>query len=241
MKNIKYATDREYKNKWFGQAGLVMGRGPGDKYERDPLLDGFQGKVIGCNEAYKIRKCDAIVYMDEEVFFKNRDMYGYLAGQGTIIFGVNPIYPLYGVPVEGLLARTPERCSTGFDQGFYPCNLSGYVALNVALLMGLNPIWLSGFDPERARIGERDKMIDRSMRFGMIADWCHKENRQVHCADSGSMLAMFFPYKGIPLIGGNGKLEDVPPTEQKSSGRKSGDKRLVIRRFKKGEQPKGRS
>lgn len=238
MRNIKYATDREYKNRWFGQTGLVLGRGSGNEYERNSFLDGFRGKVIGCNEAYKVRGCDAIVYMDEDVFFRNREMYGHLAGQGTTIFGVNPIYPLYGVPVEGLLARTPERCSTGFDQGFYPCNLSGYVALNVALIMGLNPVWLSGFDPERARMSERDKMIDRSTRFGMIADWCHKENRQVYCADPKSMLAMFFTCKEIPIEGtGPGSAQETQP----SSGKKSGDRRLVIKHHKKGGMPKGRS
>lgn len=231
---IKYATDKEYKNKWFGQQGLILGRGPEEIYVRDESLDGFQGRVIGCNEAYKIRKCDAIVYMDEAVFFDNRNMYGYLAGQGTLIFGVNPIYPLYGVPVMGLQARKPERCSTGFDQGFYPCNLSGYVALNVALLMGLNPVYLSGFDPERACGKERDKMVDRSMRFSLIADWCYKENRQVYCTDRGSMLAMFFPYRELPIEGpGIEKIPQVINRQIKIRNKKS--------TTKKGVRPKGGS
>lgn len=196
---VEFASDGMFKNRWAGEKGLVIGRGVNPEYEKNIVLDDFKGKKIGCNTAFNSCHCDAIVYMEEKVFFNNKDRYRELVKEGLFLFGVNVIYPVYGVELYNLEARKPEKCSESFDQGFYPCNLSGYIALNVALLMGLDPIYLFGFNPEQAQPENRDRVIERSLKFRLIDEWCQKNNRKVYCTDKDSLLTMFFSYKPLPL------------------------------------------
>ena len=196
---VEFASDSFFKNRWAGEKGLVIGRGPSPKYEKNIVLNKFKGRKIGCNTAFNACDCDAIIFMDEMVFQKNKDQYQKLVKEGLLLFGVNIIYPVYGVKLYNLEARKPERCSESFDQGFYPCNLSGFVALNVALLMGLNPIYLFGFNPEKSQLKDRDRVIERSLKFQLIDEWCQKNNRKIYCTDKDSLLTMFFPYKSLSL------------------------------------------
>jgi len=185
-----WAPDSLFKDKWLGQKGLVLGRGMGPEYKRNKRLDTFDGKIIGCNTAFKTTKCDAVFWMETKVFNDNRHELKKIQEDGTILFAVNPHYPLYGMEVWGIEARKPARCSERFDYGFYPCQLSGYVALNIALIMGLNPVYLYGF------LGYKDneEMYKRNLNFKYIADWCEKNDRKVYVTDRRSQLIMFFEY-----------------------------------------------
>lgn len=191
--NIEWATDDKFKNIWKNQEGLIIGRGIGKDYTRKKDLDNFKGKVIGCNTAFNTRKCDAIVLMDEKVFLNNKDTYRKLADDGTYIFVINPIYPLYGVKIVGLEARKPERCSNSFDTGFYPCRLSGYIALNIAILMGLNPIYLYGFTPAKSN----NKIIERSFDFDHIAEYCYQNGIKVYTINRDVIIELHFEYKSL--------------------------------------------
>lgn len=192
--NIEWATDDKFKNIWIGQEGLIIGRGAGQDYARKKALDAFDGKVIGCNTAFNARFCDAIVLMDEKVFLNNKEAYRKLANQGSYIFVVNPIYPLYGVKIIGLEARKPERCSNSFDTGFYPCRLTGYVAVNIAILTGLNPIYLYGFTPSKA---EDKKVAERSFDFDPIADYCYKNGVKIYTVNRDPIMELYFEYKSL--------------------------------------------
>ncbi len=136
------------------------------------------------------------------MFMNNKENYRKLANQGSYIFVINPIYPLYGVKIVGLEARKPARCSNSFDTGFYPCRLSGYIALNVAILLGLNPIYLSGFTPSKAV----DKnVMERSFDFDPIVDYCYDNRIKVYTTNKDPIMELYFEYKSLNNRGGCGK------------------------------------
>lgn len=193
--NFIHASDDTFKNIWLDQKGIVIGRGNNIDYIEDKALDNFNGKKIGCNSAYRTTKLDVLVWMDSSFYGQyEKEMVSLVDGllKDTILFAVNPIYYIHkDLKVYALEARQPERCSESFDFGFYPCELSGYIALNIAILMGLNPIWLYGFLPN-------EKLTERNLKFKYIADWCLKNDRKVYVADEESSMRMFFDYK--PLI-----------------------------------------
>lgn len=186
-----WAPDALFKDKWLNKKGLILGRGTKQSYTRNKYLDKFDGKIIGCNTAYKKTKCDIIFWMDEGIFLKNRkELKEQQQKNETILMAVNPFYHLYGIEIWGIEARKPKRCSERFDLGFYPCNLSGYIALNIGLIMGLNPIYLNGF----SGYPDDSDMFKRILNFKYIADWCEKNNRKVYITDKKSQLSMFFDY-----------------------------------------------
>lgn len=190
---VIWATDERFKNIYTGQKGLVIGRGKLKEYERDKALDNFSGKKIGCNTAYKTTELDALIWLDLP-FFPNH--YDEIRNLNCLKFAVNPFhYFHHGVEIFGLRATRPERCSESFDSGFYPCELSGYIALNMALLFGLDPIWLYGFSSDMANQG-----IIRSDKFIYIADWAKKHDRKIYLTDKESYLKKFFPYKALPRV-----------------------------------------
>jgi hypothetical protein len=86
-------------------------------------------------------------------------------------------------------------CSGSFDQGFWTKNLTGFLALNVALVLGLNPIWLHGFIANY----KRDHFVKRIDQFGIIADWCEINGRTVYIADENSVLRKFFKHRRLPV------------------------------------------
>ncbi len=190
--SIKWATDKEFRGKFAGQKGLVIGRGQGENYQRDGSLDKFNGIKIGCNSAYKTTSLNVLVWMDPH-FFESHWMQ--IAQYPDVLkFAVEPIhYDHHYIDIIGLHAKQPARCSENFEAGFYPCNLSGYIALNRALLLGLNPIGLYGFNPDTQVI------MERSENFGLIADWADKNNRQIYITNKDSFLNKFFDYSDLPL------------------------------------------
>jgi len=193
--NFTWAIDPLFKNKYTNVPGIVIGRGI-NEYARNESLDSFKGKKIGCNEAYKVTDLDILLWLDSS-FYGNHEkeilFYKESTLKKTILFAMNPLYYIHkDLSVYGLEARRPEKCSESFDSGFYPCELSGFLALNVALIMGINPIWLYGFTPD-------EKISERSFKFKYISDWCKQNNRQVFLYDENSLLSMFFNYKSFPL------------------------------------------
>lgn len=189
-KEFTWAPDALFKDRWLNQKGLILGRGLGKEYKRNKRLDKFDGKIIGCNTAYKSTKCDAIFWMEEMVFLKNRQELKKEQENGTLLFALNPHYRLYNTEIWGIEARKPAKCAERFDYGFYPCNLSGYVALNIGLIMGLNPIYLHGFYGYK----DNEEMYMRNLNFKYIADWCEKHDKKVYVTDRKSQLIMFFEY-----------------------------------------------
>ncbi len=189
--SINWATDKEFKGKFAGHKGLVIGRGQNSDYERDERLDKFSGIKIGCNSAYKATSLDALVWMDPH-FFETH--WVKIFQTSCLKFAVSPVhYEHHGVDIIGIMAKQPEKCSESFGSGFYPCNLSGYLALNIALLFGLDPVWLYGFDPDT------EVLRERSESFSLISDWINKNHRRIFITDKNSYLKKFFDFKELPI------------------------------------------
>ena len=192
----RWATDAEFKNIWHKRPGVVIGRGPNDDYKRFQAVAQFAGKRIGCNTAFRAYlNLDAIVWMDYEIFRDHKEEMRHLK---CYKFAVNPVtYRTYGIDIIGLKAMRPERCSDSIESGFYPCNLTGYVGTNLALIMGLDPVWLHGFDSNY-----KDPMMRKRVdQFAYIADWCRQNDRHVYIATEGSYLERFFEHKKLPGSG----------------------------------------
>ena len=187
------ATDEQFKNIYQGRQGLIIGRGAGSEYEHDPIFDKFNGIKIGCNSAYTVADLDVLVWMDSLFFVTHWQEIKQLK---CLKFAPNPdVYNTYGVDVYELRVNMPERCSVSFDSGFYPCELSGYLALNIALLFGLNPIWLHGFTSEmNDNYGNK-----RADKFQYLANWAKQNNREIYLANKEGYVTKFFIYKQIEI------------------------------------------
>lgn len=190
---IIQTTDNQFKNIYYNQPGLVIGRGNGHDYKHDSTIDFFSGIKIGCNSAYEIATLDLLIWMDTLFFVENWQK---IKGLNCLRFAVNPsIYcDNYGVDVYELKVSGIEGCSESFDKGFYPCELSGYLALNMALIMGLNPIWLHGFTSDM----KNQYGMVRSDKFKYLSDWAKENNREIYLAQKKSYLKKFFDYKELP-------------------------------------------
>jgi len=185
-----WATDLEFRDRYAGHRGIIIGRGLYG-YQRNTDLDKFTGVKIGCNHAYRVTSLDALVWMDPKFFEAN---WREISRVDCHKFAINPIhYSYHGVTIYGLEAIRPEKCALFLRDGFYPCNLSGYIALNLALIFGLNPVWLYGFSPNT------DVLQKRSESFKLIGDWVKDNNREVYITDKGSYLTKFFPYQVLPV------------------------------------------
>lgn len=190
MNNL--ATDTQFKNIFHGSKGLIIGRGDSQNYQSVKEFDLFPGIKLGCNHAYRVTQLNALIWLDPPFFGENWQEISQL---DCFKFAVNPdVYNTVGVEINELRVSGVEGCSESFDKGFYPCELSGYLALNVALIMGLNPIWLHGFTSDM-----KDQYQNvRADKFRFISDWAKIHNKQIYLAHKEGYLRKFFEFKAIP-------------------------------------------
>ncbi len=198
---VKIASDADFLGIWQGQPSLIIGSGKSKNYlPFNPDLNRFPGKIIGCNSAFSVGyHTDMIIFIDGGVL--NR--YGEAMAQiDCLKFSIACDPPnfqdiLHGNDIHWLLAKPPERFSDSFDSGFYPADLTGYLALNVALLMGYNPIWLHGFD------SWQHEVFSKAERFKMAANWAKENGREIYVTDEDSYFChgdnLIFKYKLLPL------------------------------------------
>ena len=193
IKKIKWATDAELFNIWKNHKGIIIGRGENPAYIHDKNVATFKGKKFGCNGAYKVYDdLDALIWLDHSFYQKNCIE---LRKLKYLLFTVNSSIG-DNIPLK-VLRKNLSRlgCSSSFDQGFWTKNLTGFLALNVALVLGLNPVWLHGFIANY----KRDHFIKRVDQFSVIADWCKTNGRTVYVADENSVLSKFFKYRRLPV------------------------------------------
>lgn len=194
------ATDKEFKNKYVGEECLIIGGGYREKtekrhviinpyeYLRNKDLDKYPHKVFGCNSAFHVRKLDFIVLKDPWVWEKNIEEYKKL---GTPIFYI-------GVKEESADYITVEksmlpRAGTSFTEGV--CSyLSGYCAVHLALLMGFQKIYLTGFS------GGIEMLTSLSRNFIFFTEWISKCNREIYITEPDSLLKGIFEYEKPPSL-----------------------------------------
>lgn len=194
----RVVTDIDFFDLWHGQPCLIIGSGKTKDYlPFNPALNSFKGKIIGCNSAFSVGyRTDLIMFIDGGVIEKFGDA---MAQVDCLKFSIACDPPLgwnmRGNDIHWLLARHPGRFSVSFDSGLYPADLSGYLALNTALLMGCNPVYIYGFD------SWAHEVFHKAERFKWAADWAKKNKREIYVADESSFLCKggIFEYKQLPM------------------------------------------
>lgn len=199
---VNWVTDEKFKNIWAGKQGLIIGSGLRGIYEdhlpQKELLASFPGKIIGCNESFLLLDpgdIDLIIWIDNLVWAypKHQPL---IVQHNCLKMCIDPFDwkgDYLNMDVIGLRANMPARFSDSFDTGFYPCNQTGYLALNVAILMGLNPIWLYGFDANQEPYHQKT-----SENFPMAKDWTLRHGKKIYIANKDSFLCTLFEYKPLP-------------------------------------------
>jgi len=215
----RVVNDADFYDLWHGQQCLIIGSGKTKDYlPFNPELNSFQGKIIGCNSAFSVGyRTDMIMFIDEKVIEKyGGDMAAIdcfklsIACDPPARRACDPPAPwdLHGNDIRWLLARQPERFSRSFDSGLYPADLTGYLALNTALLMGCNPVWLYGFDSFEHQYSSK---MDR---FNLAAQWANQNGIEIYVADKDSFFCKkdtpIFEYKPLPA----GEDNSLNPLEE---------------------------
>lgn len=187
----QWATDKMFKDIWQGEDGLIIGGGYRNRkreYQRDEKLDAFQGKVFGCNSAFKVRKIDVLVWIDTATY---RNFNKEIAAFEGLKFAVNPRWPVRNLNFWAIKPGKVPKCSESFEDGIAPRNLSGYVAINIALLMGIKRVFLTGFNSADCNI------LKYTKNFIFFKEFAESNNREIYSCDPDGITNGFFPY--MPL------------------------------------------
>ena len=152
---------KKYPNKtWSGNRCFIIGGGPSLKGFDFSLLDGEL--TIAVNRAFEYIDPTIIFYTDYETFYKKLidGGFGDEARKKFImsrtlkialnIGGVNYDHGTYSIP----LSRTP-RMTTDLKDGLFDGGNSGFGALNLAVCLEANPIYLLGFDMQGSGDGKQ--------------------------------------------------------------------------------------
>ena len=191
-----WATDKEYKNMFWGHKCLIIGggyRGNGSsrEYRRCEELDRFTGKVIGCNSAYNVRKLDILVWLDTSTYVKKKDELRTFDG---LMFVGAPKWDPKGIDMIAVKPAQKDMVSESFNDGIGPRHLSGYFAVNLALLLGFHIIFLTGFN-------SCDKsIVKRTRNFSWFRKWADKNGRMILSTDTDGITNDFFDYYPLDKI-----------------------------------------
>jgi len=204
------AKDVQFKGLWKDEPCLIIGSGRGRNYEPfKPELNDFPGKIIGCNTAFKVGyRVDMLLWIDGHVYANNRRA---IMALDCIKMSItaNPNGTDYiDNGINWIKAIQPDRFSNSFDIGMYPADLSGYLALNAAYLMGCNPIYLSGFTSDSHPEHNQHK------RFIWAAKKAAEDGREIYVIDTDSFFCKgsepIFPFAELPV---KIELKDNPVVE----------------------------
>jgi len=183
---------------WKGKPCIVVGGGPSLRDFDWELLCGW--RVIGVNRVYE-RFDPTIIFSMDTRFLRwiTESNYGAEAKEK---FMKSKAYKVWlctyncKLPPEIYIVRVWENYSRGFRafpdtmrKGIGHGNNSGYGALNLAVCLGANPIYLLGFDMSYVREDPTDVMKIRT-------HW-HEGHPQPHRPDT---VAKFVEYFRLPAV-----------------------------------------
>lgn len=194
--NYYWATDKEFKNKFWGYRCLIIGggyRGLGSnrEYRRCEKLDTFRGKVIGCNSAYNVRKLDILVFLDTSTYVHKGDE---IKNLDCLKFVGAPKWDPSKFDFIAVKPSQVPKVSESFADGIGPRDLSGYFAINLALLLGFSIIFLTGFNSTNKSI------IKRTNKFSWFAKWAKDNDRLIYSTDKDGITNDFFPYTSLDEV-----------------------------------------
>lgn len=192
-KNIPWATDKMYKGRYKGKKLLIIGggyrgTGPDREYQRFKILDRWHYYTMGCNSAYKVRSLDILVWIDIRTSKKYHDE---LKRLSCLKFVSQPtIWEPVDIGFIGIRWRGKEF-SMSFDEGLYPHNMSGYFAINIALVLGFEYIFLTGFTPHHPKLQKRSQFYEE------FAEYIKSTGQQIYVCDNKTIVRDYFPYMPI--------------------------------------------
>lgn len=191
-KNIKYATDRELKDKYEGEKCLIIGGAyrdetKGREYQRCHTLDKWRHFVMGCNSAYKVRRVDFLCWIDINFSTLYKDDLKRLECMKFVAYPTK--WECLDFEYYGVRCGDPNIISRSFDNGMYPHNQSGFFALNIAIALGFSEIYLTGFCPN----GKKEKKVAEMFN-------CLRPFTMIYTTDMRSMLADYFNYKPLTEV-----------------------------------------
>lgn len=194
--NYKWATDREYKDMFWNQRCMIIGggyRGDGSirEYRRCEKLDAFDGKVIGCNSAYNTRALDILVFLDTSTYVNKEAEIKAFTG---LKFVGAPKWNPDGFNFIAIKPAQQPMVSESFSDGIGPRHLSGYFAINLALLLGFNMIFLTGFNSCDKSVVKRTKI------FSCFRKWADEHERLIISTDADGITNDFFSYTPLEAV-----------------------------------------
>ncbi len=211
-RDVIWADDHIWKNKWQGESGLIIGSGRTRDYQCHvpyaQMLESFAGRIIGCNEAFTVihpERLDLVCWIDNIVWTNPiwKEKFFQLRCPLMVIDPADWKGDYFGRPILGLRAiPPPDRFSESFDQGFCPCNDTGYLAVQLGFILGLKTIYLRGFDAWEGLYNQK------SNHFGVASEWAKKNGRELYVTDKNSFLChedenhkKLVEFKPLPNIG----------------------------------------
>lgn len=183
---------RAFKEKFINQPGLIIGSGATamyeDQAENKAMLENFTGPIIGCNESFLLidtARLDLIIWIDDGVW-TNSKHHEKLLQCTCPKFCIDP-YDWKGnyldMDILGLRGRpAPNKFSTSFEEGFCPCDDTGYLAVQVGFILGLQTIYLWGFDAWKGLYNQK------AWHFGVAGKWARENGRELYVAEETSFL-----------------------------------------------------
>jgi hypothetical protein len=159
-------------NQWAGQPAFIVGGGPSLRGFDHRVLRGRN--VIGLNWGFLARPSVTLV-MDKRNLNKIVDSDHYRNYEGVTIWASAYADCEFGVGPNGVVAvKRAERWSKSLLDGIYPGSFDGHNAglagLNLAEILGADPIYLLGYDMK----GEAGKTANWHDKYP--ADWKHGED-----------------------------------------------------------------
>lgn len=191
---------------WKGKPCIIVGGGPSLEDFDWNLLHGW--RVIGINRVYE-RFDPTIIFSMDTRFLRwvNEEKYG---KEATEKFANSKAYKVWlctyncKLPDDIFIVKVWQNYSRGFrafpntmNNGIGHGNNSGYGALNLAVCLGANPIYLLGYDMSY-RGGEDSTSRDaRDIFLSKVRTHWHEGHPQPHKIDTASQ---FIKYYKLPAI-----------------------------------------
>lgn len=146
----KHITEALHDGQWSGQPCFILGGGPsliGFNFQR------LRGRrTIAINRAFEYAPFAEILFSMDSTFYQWVLKYrggAFFAFPGTRVFLDTLNFP-YGAEVHYVRSAGLQGFPNSLKVGIYTANNSGYGALQIAICLGAQPIYLLGFDMNNA-------------------------------------------------------------------------------------------
>ena len=146
----KTLCDLTHNNSWAGKRCFIIGGGPSLKGFDFSQLKGE--KTIAVNRAFEYLDPSIAFFMDNDTFyskvmdgvFGERTKERFVSHKMKVTLNISGVQ--YGNGVYSIPISERPEMTTDLKDGLFEGGNSGFAALNLAVCLGANPIYLLGFD-----------------------------------------------------------------------------------------------